>query len=187
MLEGLELARKRNYTEQVCDLLRNIGMVEDGRGNFAQAEACFREGLELARELGQQEQVCRLLAGLGIQAGKRGNYAQAETYFQESLALARQLGVPQIISTVLYEYGNLYLERQQIKTAEASYLEVLDTISEGDQDLMALAQYGLARSALARGNTGDAWKLGEISVIALESMGHRDAKEVRSWLDSIAH
>jgi tetratricopeptide (TPR) repeat protein len=116
---------------------------------------------------------------------KQGDYAQAEGYFQESLALARQLGVPEITSTVLYEYGNLYLDRQQAKIAEANFLEILSTVSEGDQDLKALAQYGLARSALIQGNTNEAWKLGDMSVTTLEEIGHRHAQEVRAWLDSI--
>lgn len=185
--EGLVLARQIRHREWMSLLLTNLGDAASEAGNYAQAEALFQEGLDLARQLGHRERISTLLSNLGLMVRKQGNYAQAENYFQESLTLARQIGIPQITSTTLYEYGNLYLERQQIKIAEESFLEVLATISEEDQDLMALAQYGLARSALARGNTGDAWKLGEISVIALESMGHRDAKEVRSWLDSIAH
>ena len=185
--EGLILARQIGHREWMSLLLANLGDAASEMGYYTQAQTYFQEGLDLARQLGHPEKVSVLLVNLGLMIRKQGNHVQAEAYFQESLALARQLGVPQIISTVLYEYGNLYLDRQQLKTAEASFLEVLATISEGDQDLMALAQYGLARSALAQGNTNDAWKFGEMSVTALEGMGHRDAKEVRGWLDSIAH
>ena len=50
---------------------------------------------------------------------------RAEVYLHESLALAQSIGNPQIISTALYEYGNLYLDQKQIKKAEASFREML--------------------------------------------------------------
>jgi len=166
-------------------LLANLGDAASEMENFAQAETYFHEGLDLARQLGHRERVSILLVNLGLMIRKQGDYAQAAVCFQESLVLARQLGVPQITSTVLYEYGNLYLDRQQTKIAEANFLEILSTVSEGDQDLQALAQYGLARSAYAYGNTNEALKLGDMSITTLEGMGHRHAKEVRAWLNSI--
>ena len=62
---------------------------------------------------------------------------------------------------------------------------MLTLVPEGGQDLFALAQYGLARTAAAQGNIHEARKLGEASVTALEAMGHRNAKDVRDWLNSI--
>jgi len=183
--EGLLLARQIGHREWVSLLLANLGDAASEMENFAQAETYFHEGLDLARQLGHRERVSILLVNLGLMIRKQGDHAQAEAYFQESLVLARQLGVPQITSTVLYEYGNLYLDRQQTKIAEANFLEILSTVSEGDQDLRALAQYGLARSAYAYGNANDALKLGDMSVTTLEGMGHRHAQEVRAWLDSI--
>lgn len=183
--EGLLLARQIGHREWVSLLLANLGDAAGEMGNFAQAETYFHEGLDLARQLEHPERVSILLVNLGLMLRKQGGYAQAEGYFRESLALARQLGVPEITSTVLYEYGNLYLDRQQTKTAAANFLEILATVSEGDQDLKALAQYGLARSALMQGNTNEAWKLGDMSVTTLETIGHRNAQEVRGWLDSI--
>jgi len=106
-------------------------------------------------------------------------------YLHESLALAQSIGNPQIISTALYEYGNLYLDQKQIKKAEASFREMLSSIPEGDQELLALAQYGLARTDAAQGNIEDARRLGEASLTVLEKIGHRSAQEVREWLNSI--
>jgi hypothetical protein len=62
---------------------------------------------------------------------------------------------------------------------------MLIIISEGDQDLLALAQYGLARVAAASGHIDEAQRLGEASVTVLETIGHRQAKEVRDWLNLI--
>ena len=116
---------------------------------------------------------------------KQGNYARAEVCLQESLVLARQIGWPRMISVALYEYGFLSLDRQQIEAAEASFREMLTVLPVGDQDLIVLAQYGLARVAAAQDNIEEARRLGEASVKALEAMGLRYAKEVRDWLDSL--
>ena len=72
-------------------------------------------------------------------------------------------------ANALYEYGNLYLDKQQPEAAELSFREMLTIIPEGDQDLIALAQYGLARSAAAQGNIQEARRLGEASLTALRS------------------
>ena len=88
-------------------------------------------------------------------------------------------------STILYEYGSLYLNQQQVGVAESSFREMLVTISDEDYDLFALANYGLARIAAAQSNINEARKLGEKSKTILESIGHRKAKEVTNWLDSI--
>lgn len=153
LLEGLELARRREDREQTCDLLYTIGALEDARGNFAQAEACFREGLELARELGLQNQVCRLLSGLGVQAGKRGNFAQAEAYFQEGLALARQLEYGERLSVFLHNLGQVAYERGSYARARTYYQEALAQSEQaGYEVLYAATRVRLCTLALKQGD-----------------------------------
>jgi tetratricopeptide (TPR) repeat protein len=106
----------------------------------------------------------------------------AQVHFQEGLNLARQIGIPQITANGLYEYGNLYLDQQQLDGAEVTFSEMLTITPKGSQDLMALAQYGLARIAAARGDIYGARRCGEASITVLEAIGHRTAKEVRDWL-----
>lgn len=183
--EGLKLARQIGHREWISALLSNLGDAEGELGNFARAEAYFQEGLTLARMMEHREWICALLINMGLTLRKQGNYTQAEDYFQESLLLARQLGRSEMTSHALYEYGNLCLNQQETAKAEVSFHEMLDTISVGDQDLLALAQFGLARIAAIQGNFLEAWKLGEVSATTLEGMGHRTAPEVRNWLNTI--
>src|SRR5260370_42124142 len=121
---------------------------------------------------------------LGSIAQKQGNYTQGEKYLSEGLKIARQTGRPRIISVALYEYGNLFLSLNQVEKAEEKFRETLKMIPEGDQELTALAQYGLARVAAARGNKDQARQLGTASVSALDQMGHRKTLEIRFWLDT---
>lgn len=182
--EGLELARLLGHKEWVTLLLINLGDVTIGRGDYALAESYFREDLALARQIENRELTNALLLNLGLVHQKQGKYSQAEVYLQESLVLSRQLGNPQFTSSGLYDYGNLYLSQNKIEAAEAVFHEMLSTVPEGGQDLFALAQFGLARVAAARGNINEAIKLGENSIIALEAIGHRGASDVKIWLNT---
>jgi tetratricopeptide (TPR) repeat protein len=181
--EGLALARQIGNREQICALLSNLGDVIGEQGNYGQAELYFHEGLAIAHQIEHREWICALLINLGLMTRKLGNLTQAEMYFRESLTYAWQLGSPQMTANVLYEYGILYLDLQQIEAAEKSFREMLTIISEEDRDLLALAHYSLARVAAAHGYFDEARGLGEASVTALEAMGHRNAKEVRAWLN----
>lgn len=180
--EGLTLARQINHHEWVSLLLINLGDVVGEQGDYALAEKYFQEGLELARRIEHREWISVLLINLGSAALKQGNYSQAEAHLQESMLLTQQIGIPQITANALYELGNLSLNQQQIEAAAAKFSEMLTIIPEGNQDLVALAQYGLARSTAAKGNVQAARKLGELSVTALEVSGNHKAKEVREWL-----
>ncbi len=183
--EGLTLARQIGHREQICVLLLNLGDAASELGNYEQAEASFQEGLMLARQIGHREWASILLLDLGMITRKQGNGVRAETYLQEGLDLARQIGRPRITANALYECGNLYLDQGQPERAGDSFREMLAIVPEGDQELLALARYGLARAAATRGDLAEARRLGESSASALAAMGHRYAPEVREWLDSI--
>ncbi len=183
--EGLAIARQIGDRELMSVLLSNLGEVAVAQGNYVQAETYLQEGLTFARQIEHREWSSVLLSNLGLTTLKQGNNRLADEYFQEGLSTARQLGRPQITANVLYEYGNFYLDQQQVESAEAIFQEILTTIREGDQDLIALAQYGLARVNASKGNIQEARKLGEASVTSLETLGHRNAEQVRDWLASI--
>jgi tetratricopeptide (TPR) repeat protein len=183
--ESLALARQLNHREWISVLLVNLGDVEVQQKNYAQAEIYLQEGLQLARQIGHQEAICFLLSNLGVAVREVGNYILAEAYLRESVILAKQIGMPLLVSITLYEYGNLYLNQSLPSNAESTFDEMLRTVPEGVQDWLALAQYGLARTAAAQNRFDIARELGEASVATLEKMGHRDAQEVRLWLKSI--
>jgi tetratricopeptide (TPR) repeat protein len=162
-----------------------LGDMFHAQGNYTLAEKYFQEGLELARQIGHREWTGMLLNNLGMTASKQEKYFHADAYFQESLALARQIDIPQITGIVLNEYGDLCIQQKNFQQAGIVYQEMLTIISEDMQDLMALANYGVARVALARGNTQEALQFGEMSMRALETMEHRKTDEVKQWLNSV--
>ena len=183
--EGLNLARQIGDRELMSAFLSNLGEVAGAQWNYVQAEIYFQEGLNLARQIEHREWISVLLTNLGLTIWKQGNNVLAEEYFQEGLSIARQIGRPQTTANILYEYGNFCLDQQQIEAAEAIFHEILTTLREGDQDLIALALYGLARVNALKGDFQEARKLGEASFTSLELLGHRNAGQVRDWLASI--
>jgi tetratricopeptide (TPR) repeat protein/transcriptional regulator with XRE-family HTH domain len=183
--EGLLLARQLNHSEWISGFLNNLGDSAIEQENYEQATIYFQEGLDLARSIEHREWTSFILHNLGITARKQKNYALSENYTLESLALARQIGIPQIICFILNEYGNLHLDQHLPDLAEKDFKETLTNAPEGGQDFIALAQYGLARVANINGKLEEARELGEKSAIALESMGRREAREVKSWLVSL--
>jgi tetratricopeptide (TPR) repeat protein/transcriptional regulator with XRE-family HTH domain len=183
--DGLVLARQIGHREWISGLLVNLGDTLYEQGNYPEAEAYFREGLQLAQQIGQRDLTSVLLTNIGMVLSKQGDYVQAEKYLQDSLALAKQIGLSQFIPLILYEFGNLYLYQDKLVPAQQAFQEMLTVIPEGNQDLIALSQYGLARVAALQGNMQEAYQLAETSLAMLKMIGHRKAKEVEGWLDAL--
>ncbi len=181
--EGLLLARQIGHQERISSLLSNLGGVAIEQGHYIQAHEYLQEGLRLARQTGNREWISLILNNLGLASRKQADYMRAGEYLEEGTIIAWEIGTPQIVANILYEYGNLNLDQQQIEAAYERFCEMQDTIREGDQELVALSQYGLARVAFAKNNLEEAQRLGEMSLESLEALGNRNANDVREWLN----
>ncbi|HEY0752365.1 MAG TPA: tetratricopeptide repeat protein [Ktedonobacteraceae bacterium] len=179
--ESLQIARQLNHQEWISGSLNNLGDAASEQGDYEQATLYFQEGLQIARQIGHQEWISFLLLNLGSIARRQQNFREAEPYLQESLTMAYGIGIPQIICHVLNELGDLHLDQQNIEQAEQDFRTMLTTAPEGGQDLLACAQYGLARTLLAQGREVEALRLGATSAAVLETIGHRRGREVRAW------
>jgi hypothetical protein len=61
----------------------------------------------------------------------------------------------------------------------------LSISARGNQEMVALARYGLARVAAARGDAAAALQLGKESLALFEAMDNRQTEEVKSWLQAM--
>lgn len=183
--ETLELANQIGYREASMVSLLNLGQIAGEQGNYSEAERYSQEALVLARQSGNREKISSLLANLGTFAGAQGDESRARAYLQEALILARQIANHWLLATTLYEWGDFHLRQQRFDVANIAFREARDIASEGNAEYLALASYGLARIAAAHGDTLEAYRQGQESLAALESMGHSKASEVRSWLDTL--
>ncbi len=182
--EGLKLARESGHRERICGTLINLGDVFVEEDDYIQAEIYFQEGLELARQIGHREWMSILLLNLGMTARKRGRYSEAKPYLQESLALANQVSRLHIICAILCELGDLSLSEGNTGQADDYFKKMLEQIPSGDQLLLALAYYGLARVCALQGNRENARLYGNKSLTIFETMEHQKVAEVRVWMKS---
>ena len=183
--EGLDLAKRLGHREWVSALLCNLGEVSDAQGQYSESENYFREGLAFAQKIGNPEWTSVLLSNLGLATRKQGRFIEAEKYLKESLNISRQIGTPEMISNILYEYGNLSLSQEQIELARKNFYDMLNITPRDSLDLIALANYGLARVYAIEGNYYRAKELGEASRRVLEARGNRKLFEVSDWLASL--
>jgi tetratricopeptide (TPR) repeat protein/transcriptional regulator with XRE-family HTH domain len=183
--EGLKLARQSGHRERISALLANLVDAVIEQGDYIRAEGYCREGLLLARQIEHREWISLSVCNLGVIMHKQGNYEEAEVYLKESLILTQEMGIPQMTAYILNELGILYLSQSRMKDAENSF-NMMNTITpENCQDLLALAQYGLARVAATQADYHKSKKLGEACLQILENIGHHKAKEVELWLTSL--
>ncbi len=185
--EGLLLARQINHLELISFLLQIQGRLAVEQGKYEQARGYLQEGLALARQISHHERTSALLGTCGIQASRQGDYPQANEYFQEGLALARQIGHPWLIAVLLNDWGEIHLVHQHLDVAAAAFDEVLtlNTDALDSQDLLAHAQYGIARVAAAQGAVAQARRLAEESLAIFTAIEDHEATTVQQWLDTL--
>jgi tetratricopeptide (TPR) repeat protein/transcriptional regulator with XRE-family HTH domain len=183
--EALPLARQPGYLSHIPWLLVNLGATACERGNYDQAEVYLQEGLSCARQIGYVKKVCHALVNLACVARERGDYNQAEAYFQEGLSCARQHNDSWYITGILSEWGELHLKRESVAEAIAAFQEALANAPQGDQELRAVGQYGLARALAAQGDLAEARSQGEACLAFFEASGHRFAAQAREWLSAL--
>ena len=191
--EGLELVRQIGQCADRCLLLANLGSTLVEHGKYEQAVGYLREGIELARGLENRNRLTLLLTNLGSALGNLGDYEQAHSCFRESLSLARAIGSPWYIYGTLLEWGEIHLlfaesgrERQQeLHAAAAAFSEILEYerngTGEGEPELLAGAEYGLARVAALQGNRVEALRLAFSCEAHFAAIGSYKAGIVREW------
>ena len=184
-LEALPLARQIGYRFAVTVIVGNLGEIARRQGRYTQAEEYLNESLEIARQLGNRDMISSGLLNLADVAMEQGNYAQAAAQSQEGLEIARQLGRHRLLCGALQVCGDFSLKQQQWTEAAAAFGEMRDIASGVNQEYLAVASYGLARVAAARGERREARELGQESLRIAESIGNHLAGKVRAWLEAL--
>jgi transcriptional regulator with XRE-family HTH domain/tetratricopeptide (TPR) repeat protein len=168
-------------------VLRHLAAFACLSQEYSQAEAYSQHGLALAQDLGQIEAESDFLIVLGQVAFHRTHYALATTLYEQGLQLSRQLGTHIGISTLLCSLGkDVSCYQDNYCEAESLYQEGL-TIAQrrGDQELIAVTQYGLAQVVAQCGDVKEARYLGEQCLARFADLGHYQTEEVRGWLHSL--
>lgn len=183
--EALALTEETPHTPFISFLYHKLGRVALKKNEYTQAKGHYQEGLALAQKINDQDKMSLLLAGLGIVSEATGETRQAERYLKEALTLARELDYRLYIQMTIAE---LYLKQQRLNMAEQAFDKIHVAAQKSDfKEYIAVALYGLARTAAYREQVGEADRLGQQSLTVFAAIGHRRTAEVEAWLAQRKH
>ena len=148
-VEALEWARQRAASaatdgahRDLTLALDNLGQVATVRGDWAEAEAVYRESLALRRQLverlgGTPEALRDLsisLDNVGQVARAQGDWSQAEAVYRESLALRRQLverlgGTPEALDDLADSLLNVASVPPETANLRAEAAQIYETLA----------------------------------------------------------
>lgn len=148
------------------------GLVAQQRKDYDIAERFCQEALVIWRELKNDDGVAATLNDLGLLERARGHDDAAERYFLEGLALDEKRQHKEGIAVRCDNLGLIALERERWTEAREWFdKELLLAREIGRQDLIAGAQFGLARVHEAEGRPDLALPLA-LDALAIEERLH---------------
>ena len=86
------LRRLPESSERRSAWIHQLGILAQERGDYAEAEARYRQSLEIEERLGNQTGMASSYHQLGTLAQDRGDYAEAEARYRQSLEIKERLG-----------------------------------------------------------------------------------------------
>jgi tetratricopeptide (TPR) repeat protein len=162
------------------------GLVARKRKDYAKAKQLHQEALAVRRDLGLDRDVAVALNDLGSLARECNDYVAAERYCREALELARKNDARDGQASISGNLGEISLDSEQWADAPKWFEQELALAKEvGRQDLIADAQYGLARVHEAEGRADLALPLAQEALKIYERLQHMDLAEVREFIQRI--
>jgi predicted ATPase len=140
--------------------LFSAGVLATGQGDYAPAEARFKESLKITRGLGDAQGTAVSLNGLAVIARDQGNLEEARRLFEEALGLWREQGDQQAVARTLSNLASVFRLQRDYGRARSLYAETLSIFS-------------------ARGDrTGVAWSLNSQGDVARDQGDRAAAREL---------
>jgi tetratricopeptide (TPR) repeat protein len=163
-----------------------LGVIAKQRKDYDQAKKLLLEALTIRRELGSKDGIAILLNDLGELARELKNYDEAEQYFLEALDLDAQSDRKERIATRCGNLGLLAIDREQWVTARKWFEQELGLVREiGRVNLIAEAQYGLARAHEAEGRADLALPLAQEALAIYERVRHQNLAETKELVERL--
>ncbi len=174
----------RKYEQATAMWLR--GLIARTRQNYDEAEKHLQDALAIWRDLGDNETVATALNSLGDLCRKRKDYDAAEKYCREALELVQKSDNKSGEAAYNGSLGALALDRQQWAEARQWLEQTLPLAREvGRVDMIADAQYGLARVWEEEGRPDLALPLAQEALAIRERLQHRNLATTRELVQKL--
>ncbi|HWQ12350.1 MAG TPA: tetratricopeptide repeat protein [Roseiflexaceae bacterium] len=109
-----------------CDCQELLGEIASAQGQFAEAEARFRQELATLRDLGNRERLSWSLSRVGAAVLAQDRLGEAATLLAEALAIAESCGDPRGISRAHHQLGYLALKQGALEGARGHWRTAVD-------------------------------------------------------------
>jgi tetratricopeptide (TPR) repeat protein len=160
--------------------------VAQQREDHDEAERLYQEALAVWRDLGLAKDVTNVLEDLGGLAHERQDYDAAERYYRQTLGLAEKLNDKEGQAICSGSLGEVALDREQWVKARQWFEQALPQAREvGRVELIAYAQYGLARVWEAEGRADLALPLAQEALEIYERLQHRHLAAARELVERL--
>ncbi|MGH9752611.1 MAG: tetratricopeptide repeat protein, partial [Blastocatellia bacterium] len=139
--------------DDAARLMHNLGVLQQGRGNYEEALDYYQRSLKIAEEIGDVESVAGSLHQIGWVQQERGNYEAALDYYQRSLKIKEEIGDVAGVASSLHNIGMVQQDRGNYEEALDYYrrsLKILEEIGDVAGVASSLHQIGMVQQD--RGN-----------------------------------
>ena len=143
--EALALARNLGYRKGEAAAINGLGVVEEIRGNLAQAENFYQQSLTIRRALGDLQEVGATLNNLGVLYDMQGRSEQAINLYRENFNIQEQLRDTVKIARALFNIASAYQEMGLYHEAQSDLLQarlILEAQNDRDGIAKVYAQLG---------------------------------------------
>ncbi len=166
--ESLRLSRSLSFRRREGIDLANVGETYYRQGRYDRAMTNFEEALGIFVEIGDRacEGDCRV--NLGRVLLTSGNHDGALTMLQNGLSICEATGRREYAAVANHYIGETHLERGAHADAREAFARALAIFTEIEWHDAWRSELGLARVAVAAGDTTAAWKHAQAAVASVE-------------------
>ena len=157
--EAVSLSQKLKYPKGEAVAWNGLGVVEEIRGNLAQAEIFYKKALDIRRVLKDLHDLGASLNNLGVLNEMTGHFDTALVFHRENLLIQQQLRDTVKIARALFNLAAAYQEMGLYPEAQSNLLEArLILEARNDRDGMAKVYSQLGHLQLELDRYPDALK-----------------------------
>jgi len=184
--DALELAKEIGHPERITYILQERASIFLQMNSLPEGEGCLLEGLGIAKDLGNPERTATLKGCMAELAIQKGDYDLAQVYLEEAERGIGAIGHLRHESLLLVIRGEMELARDRHEEAGRAFENALRLAQNLSAiPIVADAEYGLARYALAINDRTAAIARGRQAQQLFTGIGHFKAELVNRWLEEI--
>jgi class 3 adenylate cyclase/tetratricopeptide (TPR) repeat protein len=149
------------------------GMIENWRGNDAEAERAFRAARELYAELGNRPSEAHMTLQIARSAAAQGDLAGAEKLLLEAVRTMKGLNDRARLCEAQRSLADVYVRQGRLEEAERYALQARESVGPDDRVSISTTKLSLGLVRAAQGRDGEAEELMHEAVQEMRRNGQR--------------